>query len=116
MQLVTLLVNYFYVIYYNALSFCVIKYFSKKTKGETDMKLIVAEKPSLARNIVQGIGRIQKDEMKKKNKAYQMTVSQICRGASHIINKHTVPRSISYIDLLNNLYNNCNLIIRKSLA
>ena len=31
------------------------------------MKLIIAEKPSLARNIVQGIGRIQKDEMKKKN-------------------------------------------------
>ncbi len=31
------------------------------------MKLIIAEKPSLARNIVQGIGRLQKDEMKKKN-------------------------------------------------
>ena len=31
------------------------------------MKLIIAEKPSLARNIIAGIGRIQKDEMKKKN-------------------------------------------------
>ena len=31
------------------------------------MKLIIAEKPSLARNIIAGIGKIQKDEMKKKN-------------------------------------------------
>ena len=31
------------------------------------MKLIIAEKPSLARNIIAGIGKVQKDEMKKKN-------------------------------------------------
>ena len=31
------------------------------------MKLIIAEKPSLARNIIQGIGKVQSDEMKKKN-------------------------------------------------
>ena len=31
------------------------------------MYLIVAEKPSLARNIIAGIGKLQKDEMKKYN-------------------------------------------------
>ena len=36
-------------------------------KGSEEMKLIIAEKPSLARNIIQGIGKIQSDEMKKKN-------------------------------------------------
>ncbi len=35
------------------------------------MKLIIAEKPSLARNIIAGIGKIQKDEMKKKNGYYE---------------------------------------------
>ena len=31
------------------------------------MKLIIAEKPSLARNIIAGIAKVQKEEMKKKN-------------------------------------------------
>ena len=31
------------------------------------MQLIIAEKPSLARNIIQGIARLQKDEMKKRD-------------------------------------------------
>ena len=35
------------------------------------MKLIIAEKPSLARNIISGIGKVQKDEMKKKNGYYE---------------------------------------------
>ena len=35
------------------------------------MQLIIAEKPSLARNIIQGIARLQKDEMKKKNGYYE---------------------------------------------
>ena len=35
------------------------------------MKLIIAEKPSLARNIIQGIGKVQSDEMKKKNGYYE---------------------------------------------
>ena len=35
------------------------------------MKLIIAEKPSLARNILAGIGKIQTDEMKKYNGYYE---------------------------------------------
>ncbi len=35
------------------------------------MQLIIAEKPSLARNIIQGIARLQKDEMAKKNGYYE---------------------------------------------